>query len=58
MKALREFLETWKKRRTGELPPVDFRMNCSLCGRQIIGDAGIQFGKAGLISGSCSKKEP
>jgi len=53
---VKEFLDTWAKRRSGALPPVDLRVSCARCGCQIIGDARIEFGKPGLICESCFKK--
>lgn len=53
---VRQLLEEWQKRKSGALPPVDLRVNCSSCGRQIIGGARIEFGRSGLICESCFKK--
>jgi hypothetical protein len=53
---VREFLETWQRRRSGALPPVDLRVSCSSCGVLIVGDARVEFDKAGLMCESCFKK--
>jgi len=48
-----EFLRTWEKRRTGELPQPDLTVTCSMCGVQILGDMRIEYGKTGLVCGTC-----
>ena len=54
--SLEEFLDTWEKRKSGALPPVDLKVTCSLCGVPIVGDARAEFGKEGLLCESCFKR--
>ena len=50
------FLETWEKRKTGELPMPPFSVSCSRCGVEIQGDARIEFTRDGLVCVSCVSK--
>jgi hypothetical protein len=47
------FLETWAKRKTGELPPIDLSVNCSSCGSKIMGDGKVEFTANGLVCENC-----
>ncbi len=53
---VKEFLETWAKRKSGALPPVDLTVACSSCGAKIMGDGKVEFTSKGLVCGSCIKK--
>ena len=53
---VREFLSTWQKRKAGELPPIDMRVTCSVCGCQVIGDEAVQFTTKGIICKGCLDK--
>jgi len=50
---VREFVLTWEKRRSGELPPIDMRITCQSCSAQVIGDDTLQFTTRGLICKGC-----
>ncbi len=56
MNPVDEFLQTWAKRKSGVLPPVDLRVECSSRGCQIIADARIEYGKPGLLCEDCFRK--
>ncbi len=51
------FIEVWEKRKAGELPQPDLRMNCQLCGVQVMGDEAVQFTRRGLLCASCMEKD-
>ena len=53
---VREFVETWLKRKTGELSAIDMRINCQSCGVQVIGDDAVSFDKRGIICRECWDK--
>ena len=53
---VKEFVETWEKRKSGELPPIDMRINCQSCGIQVMGDDTLQFTTRGLICKGCLDK--
>jgi formylmethanofuran dehydrogenase subunit E len=53
MNPVEEFLTTWKRRESGELPPVDLRVSCRKCGTKIIGDQRVEFVKGELICIPC-----
>ena len=48
-----QFLETWEKRKAGELPCPDLSVICASCGLKIIGDDEVQFTTKGLICKRC-----
>ena len=50
------FVETWERRRSGELPPVDLRVTCEVCGKVVMGDDTVQFTRRGLICNGCLDK--
>ena len=54
---IKEFLETWERRKTGALPSVDLKVACSTCGCQVMGDDRVEFGLLGLVCESCFKGE-
>ena len=54
--SVREFLSTWAKRKTGELPPVDMNVSCGTCGAQVMGDETVQFTTKGIICKGCLDK--
>ncbi len=51
-----QFLDTWTKRKSGALPPVDLRVQCVLCGLQVMGDNKVEFTPKGLVCESCFRK--
>jgi hypothetical protein len=53
---VKEFIETWEKRKSGELPPIDMRISCQSCGVQVMGDDTLQFTIRGLICKGCLDK--
>ena len=53
---VRDFLETWAKRKVGELPAIDMRVTCEACGVQVMGDDGVEFTTRGLICKRCLDK--
>ena len=52
------FLETWEKRKAGELLPVDMRVTCQSCGAQVMGDGTLQFTRRGLVYKECLDRGP
>jgi len=52
---VKEFLSTWEKRGTGDLPGVDMSVTCEPCGVQVIGDEEVIFTTRGLICRGCLK---
>lgn len=54
---VKEFLETWARRRSGALPAVDLTVECSSCGIRIIGDMRVGFTKESLVCESCLEKQ-
>jgi len=54
---VKEFLDTWEKRRTGELPGVDMSVICESCGVQVIGGETV-FAARGLLCQRCSQGDP
>ncbi len=53
---VKEFLETWAKRKSGILPPVDLRVQCVSCGLQVMGDNKVELTPKGIVCESCFKK--
>ena len=53
---LREFLYTWEKRKSGDLPAVDFKVSCSKCGSEILGDTLVAYSADGLVCTLCLDK--
>lgn len=51
------FIETWEKRKRGELPPPDLRVTCQSCGIQVMGDNDLRFTAKGLICGDCNREK-
>ncbi len=51
-----EFLQTRAKRKSGALPPVDLKVECSFCGAKIMGDGRVEFTAKGLVCEGCLKK--
>jgi len=54
---VKEFLDTWEKRRTGELPGADMSVICESCGVQVIGGETV-FAARGLLCQRCSQGDP
>jgi DNA-directed RNA polymerase subunit RPC12/RpoP len=54
---LKEFLNTWKKRQEGILPPVNLRVTCVVCGHEIMAGATIDYTERGIRCKSCMKSE-
>jgi formylmethanofuran dehydrogenase subunit E len=54
--SLKEFLQTWQKRKSGALLPVDLTVECSSCGAKVMGDGKVEFTPKGLVCESCFKK--
>jgi formylmethanofuran dehydrogenase subunit E len=57
MNPVEEFLQTWKKRKSGELPPADLKVSCSRCGNEIIGDTKVEYDPEGLLCESCFREK-
>ena len=53
---VREFLETWAKRKTGELSAIDMRVNCQSCGVQVLPGESAAFDKRGILCRECWDK--
>lgn len=55
MNPVEEFLSTWKRRKSGELPPVDLMVSCVKCSREMFGDDRVDLTPEGLICSDCYK---
>jgi hypothetical protein len=53
---VKEFIEIWEKRESGELPPIDMRISCQSCGVQVMGDDTVSFTTRDLICKGCLDK--
>jgi len=53
---VKAFLETWKKRESGELPMPDLKVFCSKCGAEIKGDDRVEFTQDGLVCVDCYRR--
>jgi len=53
---VRLFCEIWERRKSGELPPVDLKVQCAVCWKLIIGDDALSYAKRGLICNGCAEK--
>lgn len=54
---VREFLETWERRKAGILPMPDMRVSCSKCGVEIKGDSRVEFIPEGLVCVCCFERK-
>jgi len=54
---VKEFVETWEKRRSGELPMPDSTIICSKCGVQVMGDQRVEFINGGIVCIPCFGKK-
>lgn len=50
------FIDTWEKRKSGELPMPDSTVLCSKCGILIMGDQRIEFTNGGIVCIPCYDK--
>ncbi len=57
MNPAEEFLSTWKRRKSGELPPVDLIVQCHVCQREIMRDEKLDFTTQGIACVDCLKRE-
>jgi hypothetical protein len=54
---VKEFCRVFRIRQEGKLPPVDLKVSCCLCGREIMESETVDYTEKGIVCKSCVKVE-